>query len=340
MLIGAGEQRNILLTRKMKMELTAFNDRESQKVNDDISCSVSVMSVAEMMNEAEEQFEKCGEETRKVNSEKKDKSSNFSVSSYMSSREMTPVQEMFNAWTIVPASLYCLYFLLFGKWLSEENIQMAQLEIMNKLTIDSYEQSQFGCIINSIFPNLYALPPFPLIVIALGCILHAPFSFLYHWNCATILPPGMARIDHWSRRMDHCMIHVASALWSYGTSGRWDYFLVNAVYNLDCAYRQFLPKINPKRNKICIFISIVGYTIPLLRIGCFGSFFALWATILFSGWLFACYPIKGWSHSAFHLIFSLVPHFLLVSSCYLSASQPQIKIAAYCASMVRVENEL
>merc|ERR1712157_31379 len=172
-------------------------------------------------------------------------------------------------------------------------------------------------------PNLYALPPLPVVAIFIGIALHAPFSFFYHYNCATFLPPGIARIEHWSRRMDHSMIHVASAFLSYGTSGQRNYFLLNVIYNLDCVYRQFERRVSPKRNKLRIGISILLYTLSVLRRGDFH--------------LFAQYPIKGWSHSAFHLTISLIPYFLLQEACKLPASQPQIITAARCAIIESVQ---
>ena len=141
---------------------------------------------------------------------------------------MTPLQEKFNAWTIIPNVFYCMYFLTSGKWLSEESIDMAQFEMGDFIqegdvrVNDESLLHMFGLeekCISTYFPNMHALPPLPLLAIALGITLHAPWSFLYHYNCATILPPDTSRIEHWSRRMDHSMIHVASALMSYGTSG-------------------------------------------------------------------------------------------------------------------------
>jgi len=274
------------------------------------------------------------------------------VGKYMSERMMTPLQEKLNAWTVVPNVIYCMYFIFSGNWLTEESIDMAQLDMMgyahmqeegdfrqwatdvnasNQFTLLNMFGLKEKCLFSSYFPNLNAFPPLPLLAIAIGITLHAPFSFLYHYNCALILPPDISRIEHWSRRMDHSMIHVASAFLSYGTTGRWDYFIINSIYNLDCVYRQFLPIVNPKLNKIRILISFVSYTIPVLKRGNFTTFMQLWFIIVISAWLFAKYPIKGWSHSAFHVVMSLLPHLLMVFACTLPSSQNQIRTAARCA---------
>lgn len=335
----------------------------------DVNSESSLSTMAEMISEAGDLLE--------LTSTDEDNSSNISssnsnvikkenglnkkvvpcdVSVYMSQRMMSPIQEKWNAWTVVPNVLYCMYFLLAGKWVSEQAIEMAQLDMMNDLgqvegtvegsfrewvsaVVDASDHynllSMFGlegkCFFNSYFPNMQAIPPLPLLAIVLGTAIHAPFSFLYHYNCATILPPDISRIEHWSRRMDHSMIHAASAFLAYGTSGRWDYFIVNAVYNLDCIYRQFKPRVDPKLNKIRILISIIGYILPVLRRGNFSIFLQLCVVIAVSGWLFAKYPIKGWSHSAFHIVISMVPHLLLVFACTLPMCQYQINTAARCA---------
>lgn len=328
---------------------------EDENSNDEGS---SLSTVAEMISEAGDLLELTStHESNKIidSSNVKDTengSSTCDVSAYMSQRMMTPVQEKWNAWTVVPNVLYCMHFLIAGKWLSEQAIEMAQLDMMSYLEME--EEGDFRqwarevdasdhysllnmfdlegkCISNSYFPNLHAFPPLTLVAIAMGTALHAPFSFLYHYNCATFLPPDVSRIEHWSRRMDHSMIHVVSAFLSYGTSGRWDYFVVNAVYNLDCVFRQFKLRVNPKLNKIRILISIVGYTIPVLKRGNFSIFLQLCVVIVISGWLFAKYPMKGWSHSAFHIVISLLPHLLLVFACTIPASQYQINTAARCA---------
>jgi len=298
-------------------------DRESPQDNDTSSISELII------NEVGEHID-IYEKDRK----------SFDVNEYMKSRIMTPIQEKLNAWTMIIPSFLCLYFLLSGKWLSEEAIEMAQLESMNEVRSESDDMllglfAMSGkCINNSIFP-LHAFPPLPLVAIFLGIVLHAPFSFLYHWKCATVLSPGIERLEHWSRRMDQSMIHVCNALLCFGTCGRWEYFLINVVYNLDCIFKLFQPNCDPKRNKIRILISILGYTTPLLRTGCFGIFLACWFLILLSGFLFLTYPLKGWSHAAMHLVGTPVPVLLMVAGCSCAASKPQIMTAARCAILSR-----
>merc|ERR1740139_636524 len=98
---------------------------------------------------------------------------------------MTPLQEKVNAWTVVPNVIYCTYFLLAGKWLSEQAIELARLDMMSYLHMQEGDFTQwarevnasdrfslfnlFGlegkCISNSFFPNLHAVPPLPLLAI-------------------------------------------------------------------------------------------------------------------------------------------------------------------------------
>jgi len=272
------------------------------------------------------------------------------VTAYMNDRVMTPKQEKCNAWTVVPNPIYCLYFILAGKWVSDQMLEDARVDFESYASnspINNYNQwvKEFDpdysilrmlglsgqCVDIHWLPNFHALPPLPIIAISLGIILHAPASFLYHWYCAVKLPPGLARIEHWSRRLDHSMIHIASALISYGTSGRWDYFFVNAVFNMDCVYRQFTHRVHPKRNKIRILISMLAYSFPVLRRGQIDLFLKIWVVFIAAGWFFVKYPVKGWSHSVFHIIIAILPHLLMVSACTLAASHAQVLTAARCA---------
>lgn len=263
---------------------------------------------------------------------------------YAESREMTPIQEKINALTVVPNPIYCIFYLLSGKWLSEEAISLAHDEMISTPSdqdwLDAADQftllSFLGidttrCITNPLLPSLYSLPPFPVMAVALGITLHAPFSFIYHWYYTHRLPPGSARMNHWSRRMDQSFIHVCSACMAYGTSGRWNFFWVNALYNLDCIYRQFKRRVYPRRNKIRLYISIIAYTLPIVRRGETILFLKLWTLFVLSGWLFAKYPIKGWSHSAFHIVVAFVPPLLMKAASGLAASEAHINVAARCA---------
>lgn len=151
------------------------------------------------------------------------------VDAYMASREMTEHQERWNALTMIPSPLYCIYYILAGKWITTAATLVEPLE--------SFIENR--CIHSTWFPHLHAMPPLPILFVALGIVIHAPFSFIYHWKYAHTLPPGIARTDHLSRRLDQAMIHVASAFITYATSASWEYFLANALYNADCFHRQF-----------------------------------------------------------------------------------------------------
>jgi len=146
---------------------------------------------------------------------------------------MTETQERGNALTMIPSPLYCIYYILAGKWLTNPALSFHEN--------DTFDEN--NCIQNPWFPNLHAMPPLPVVFVALGIAIHAPFSFIYHWRFAHALTPGIARTDHWSRRLDQAMIHVASAFISYATSDSWYYFMANMLYNADCFRRQFLKEV-------------------------------------------------------------------------------------------------
>jgi hypothetical protein len=277
---------------------------------------------------------------------------------YMTAREMTATQEKWNAVTMIPNPLYCLYFLLSGNWVSPNLVHEARQAMVMAPSVQSAVSMStgfrvfrgwrrlrgFGGLANVVvgdihgclkpesswFPhNMPALPPLPVMAVALGIILHAPFSFWYHWKTPQ-LPRGSARTTHWTRRMDQSMIHVASALLSYATSGSWDYFFANCLYNGDCIYRQFKTKVRPRRNQIRIGISFLAYILPVLKRGDFYLGGQLFMVMLTSGWLFTSYPIGGWSHCVFHFVIAILPPLLMNAACELPSAQDQMKLAAQC----------
>jgi hypothetical protein len=249
------------------------------------------------------------------------------VNKYMAKREMSPLQERVNAITVMPSAFFCFYFLLSGSWLDPAVVDTARDEILN----EHMEKDWTGCISSSWFPNLHALPPLPVLAAALGIILHAPCSFVYHWTYAHRLPPGLARTTHWSRRLDHVMIHFISATMSYATSGSFNFFMANLLFNLDCMYRQFDRQVRPRRNQIRIGISIMAYMIPLLNRGELFLFAKLMTVFVAAGWFFLAYPVGGWSHSIFHLIIAIMPPLVMSEAMNVPASQDQIRLAAQCA---------
>ena len=140
------------------------------------------------------------------------------------------------------------------------------------------------------------------------------------------------RIPHWSRRLDHSFIHFASACASYGTTGRIDYFLLNVVFNLDCAIKQFENKICPKRNVRRVGMSILMYTSPVLLHGHYLLYCKFLLMFILAGYSFSKYPIGGWSHTLFHVFLSFLPYLMFSAAVLLDSSQAQINLAAHCAS--------
>lgn len=190
-------------------------------------------------------------------------------------------------------------------------------------------RDNLGCIQSSSFPYLTALPPLPVVAAAVGILLHAPVSMMYHWAYAAT----GSGVKHWSRRLDHAFIHFASACAAYATSGRVDFFLVNVAYNMDCAYRQFEHKVRPKRNLNRIASSVLLYLLPVLVYRQYFLFFQFFVMFATCGWLFVKYPLGGWSHGVFHLVLSFLPYLIMKVATQLESSQLQIELAVKCAAM-------
>mmetsp|Transcript_8147 Transcript_8147/g.11693 ORF Transcript_8147/g.11693 Transcript_8147/m.11693 type:complete len:84 (-) Transcript_8147:144-395(-) len=70
---------------------------------------------------------------------------------------------------------------------------------------------------------------------------------------------------------------------------------------------------------------------PILWWGNIILFVKISVILLISAWLFASYPIGGWSHSAFHVAIAMLPPLLMIAACNLSSSRAQIQTAAMCA---------
>jgi hypothetical protein len=148
---------------------------------------------------------------------------------YMNRRTMTPLQERMNGFTMLVGALYGLYYCFSGVWLwDNDRVDPTIFTVASDL--------KCGESLSWLIKDLNAMPPLPMVFISIGLAAHAPVSFLYHWHYCTTLPPGKPRFDHWSRKLDQAFIHVASAFVSYGTSGRWDYFALNVMYNAYCAW--------------------------------------------------------------------------------------------------------
>jgi len=254
----------------------------------------------------------------------------------MASRAMTAFQERMNAITMIPGPLYCLYYILSGSWIDSSLVEEAR-ENLHEFGPADEQSLNLACLSSSnVLPqSMPALPPLTVLAVAIGICCHAPFSMLYHWKYATSLPPGAPRTTHWSRRMDHAMIHFYSACMSYATSGSWRFFIVSAIFNIDCICKQFKHKVRPRSNKIRATISVLLYMIPLMKNGDFVLFLQILSIAGISFLLFTTYPIGGWSHSAFHLVIALAPYITMTAALDLPASQEQLRVAAECVARMQ-----
>ena len=327
-----------------------FPDEDDYSVGSSDSSGSSLSTMAELQQQQQEVVvlgeTQDGTRLRVFPTEKQRRESASTLQQYVAKREMTPRQERWNALTMIPSPIYCLYFLLSGCWLNQTLVEETRQEMTNQgslVEVHGFEDfannaigDVHGCLSDTTLfsaflrHNMPALPPMTVLAVTIGIVCHAPFSFLYHWKYAHSLA-GTARTTHWSRRMDQSMIHFASACASYATSGSWDYFVANVLFNMECIIRQFQPKVRPRRNQIRIGISIIFYVLPILRRGDLELFLQVMTVIGVGGWLFVLYPIGGWSHTAFHLVLAFLPPLLMMAATELPASQEQLRLAATCA---------
>jgi hypothetical protein len=281
----------------------------------------------------------------------------FDFEQYMLKREMSVTQEKWNALTVLPNPMYCLYFLLSAQWYysSTQNTftnndgsvgtTNMEHEYYNTHPWSTTIGNSYGnddimtrCLSPSVWHSMPILPPLPVIAVVVGICVHAPWSFIYHWIYAHTMS-ATQRTKHWSRRMDQSFIHVASTFMCYGTSGNIQFFLINTLYNLDCIRRQFRPTVRPKQNQMRIIISIIAYTLPLLKHGEYHTFVQLWILFMISGYFFLQYPVGGWSHAVFHIVIAFVPPLLLRTATALPSSQEHLIRAAMCTAITTTTAE-
>lgn len=245
---------------------------------------------------------------------------------YRSKRKMTTTQEKWNAITMIPSPLFCLYYVLSGSWVQSSIAERS--DVLRPVYYDTSSQSATPCLPQSRWHSMPAMPPLPVLAVAVAISLHAPFSFLYHWKFASTYG-----ILHWSRRLDQSFIHVASALVSFATSGSWDYFCANALFNAECIYRLHLPRVRPRMNQVRIAISILAYVFPIFWRGDYSLFSQLLIVLGVGGWLFSAYPVGGWSHSAFHIVMCLLPPLIMEAASELPVSEVQMRAASSCLAL-------
>jgi len=228
------------------------------------------------------------------------RTTSFDAQAFLDKRVMTPNQERFNAITMIPGMIYSLYYIFAGCWVtttmagvdqhdSFPSFQQSEASEWTSMAREAFGNEhgwieRIGCINSSFFPHLTALPPLPVVAAAVGILVHSPFSMLYHWKYATVIKSSQ-RVQHWSRRLDHAFIHFASSCAAYATSGRVDFFLLNAMFNLDCAYRQFEEKVRPRRNLSRIITSVHLYLLPLLVYRHYTLFLQFYFMFIVGGWV-------------------------------------------------------
>lgn len=147
--------------------------------------------------------------------DKKKKNGNeFDAKAYLDQRVMTPMQEACNALTMIPGMIFSVWFVLSGSWIMQQDGAEIEQQIMTTQMIDNNPTSggwltnvarqlcggfdfdytltagysNFGCIKSTMFPNLTALPPPAVLIVAFTGFVHPIFSILFHINCMFLEP--------------------------------------------------------------------------------------------------------------------------------------------------------
>jgi hypothetical protein len=270
---------------------------------------------------------------------------------FLKNRVMTPAQELWNAVTMLPSPLACLWYL----WNTTQyaNNAMLDMETSGAALYTEYSGTSRGTYSwsdsNTSTANgsvCYYSPysahdnhsqsalSWTVYGVACAFALHAPASILYHAYFASRLPCVFERTRHWSRKLDHIMIHVASlvisfslALAHFSSQTKLQdviltivYLLFVAVWNAQ-AIGMHLSTIhcNPQGNQIYVLVSTLLYTLPLWWCLHIGWFLQAWTMLGLGFALFKWYPLGGWSHGMFHLVLVGLPPLLMEAANIMSS---------------------
>lgn len=249
---------------------------------------------------------------------------------------MNTKQEVMNALTMLPPVIYCLFYLFTSAWIVPSDIETVKKSFVNgnKEVVDCYPLG------SGVFPKLYSWPPENLISICIGSLLCSACSFNYHLMCAFVLPPGISRIYHWSRRLDQSMIHVMSIFWCYASTCNRLYILISIAFNMDSIYRICQKKFWPKRIISRIAIAFIIHSLPIILNETLKFnilYLLIHCTCL---WLFHNYPFGKWSHTIFHLFVTTVPAMIMEASMKSERNKEPIEIAAICMLLNRMKPRL
>jgi hypothetical protein len=314
---GLGKKRNSHCQRQ------AVDDTDL--ISSDGSFSTDEIDDQEHKEMVREVIEADNEEISKQFRRRRPSETEFEL--YRNKRKMSSTQEKWNAITMIPSPLFCLYYVLSGSWVQSSITEMSDV---SRPDYDSGFEAAITCLPQSRWHSMPAIPPLTVLAVAVAIALHAPFSFLYHWKFASKYD-----ILHWSRRLDQSFIHVASALVSFATSGSWDYFCANVLFNAECIYRLHLPRVRPRMNQVRIAMSILAYVFPIFWRGDYTLFSQVLVVLGVGGWLFSAYPVGGWSHSAFHIVMCLLPPLIMEAASELPVSEAQTRMASSCLRLIQ-----
>lgn len=84
----------------------------------------------------------------------------------------------------------------------------------------------------------------------------------------------------------------------------------------------------------------IAFFLPILPLIIVGKVVAALSIVIIYGigvWLFSQYPLGGWSHTAFHLVFFLTIPIYMYTSLDLAFTKSQIELVAKCTLITRMD---
>lgn len=189
-------------------------------------------------------------------------------------------------------------------------------EIANSLSMLGPMVVSFRCW--TVWPDA----PVTVALVALGQLLHLPFSMMYHIQMARKIT-GMDPVDNIYRVLDQMFILVASAIFTFATTGCIWYgalasllailyakWLLEDLGDVQAGRPQKPHKGGPPGRRKNILVMLIFQLFPICLRGDWLSFLGCILSFGAGVLVFVKYPFGGWSHSIFHACGIPSAHFL------------------------------
>merc|ERR1712113_44928 len=145
-------------------------------------------------------------------------------------------------------------------------------------------------------------------------LVHCPFSVFYHLTCASFYGKVHPVEENFALRLDLIFIHMGASLIALATSGNYEWFAVNLIFNSFCSYRRAGWHGSGMERRSTRFLAAMGYILPVWMLDVELFLHALFAFFIVVVAFLLNRQMQGWGHTISHLL--LMP----LTSCLFKVS--------------------